>query len=259
MGPALATLIKILLFDVFPFLCRLIASILLLMALYAVGFPPTPDVNPMAISLFVLSIFFFLIPIAKKISLGKLLTFEKEVDKVKDEMSSFKAETRAFLSVYSNMITAISNTVSQTINVNLPGQAEAKEAKEDLDSSIEAPKEPSTLEDEVLKFINESGGDYNYALARLRMNLERSLRKALGKRTTTSNPINMEGKFLSARQLFKQFSVEYPKYENMHKPFDYVLKICNAAIHGQQVSEEYANEAIYMGIRMIEEINNLTE
>jgi len=250
---------KILMFDVFPFLCRLIASGLFLLAILAIGFPPKNELNPSAITLLVFAAFFFLLPIAKKMSIGKLLTYEKEVEKVKADVSEFKTETREFLGVYSNMITAISNTVNQTVNVHLPGQAEADKAKEDLESTIETPKESSTIEDEVYSFINQSGGDINFALARLRMELEKSLRDTLGKRTVTADPHAMKDKFMSARQLFRQFSVEYPKYKNMHSSFDYILKVCNAAIHGQQVSENYAHEAIYMGIKMLEEIKSVSE
>lgn len=215
--------------------------------------------NSSAITLLIFSTFFFLLPVAKKISLGKLLSFEREVEKVRSEVSEFKTETREFLGVYSNMITAISNTVNQTVNVHLPGQAEADQAKEDLNSTIDTPGESSSIEESVYSFINESGGDFNFALARLRMEIERALREALGKRTVTADPNNMKGKFFSARQLFKQFTDTYPKYKNMHSSFDYILKVCNAAIHGQQITEGYAHEAIYMGIKMLEEIRSVAE
>jgi hypothetical protein len=250
---------KIMFFDVFPFLCRLIASLLLLLALQAIGFPPANDLNPSAITLLVFSAFFFLLPIAKKMSLGKLLTYEKEVEKVKSDVSEFKTETREFLGVYSNMITAISNTVNQTVNVNLPGQAEAEQAKEDLDASIDTPEEYGTVEENVANFIAESGGDFNFALARLRMELEKRLRKALGRKTVSDDPLSKKGGFLSARQLFKKFTIENPKYKSMHSSFDYILKICNAAIHGQQVPESHAHEAIHMGIRILDEIRSASE
>ncbi|WP_156792269.1 hypothetical protein [Desulfotalea psychrophila] len=255
----LETIKKILFFDTFPFLCRLIATTLILLAFYSIGIPPEKDLNPSAIMLLVFSAFFFLLPIAKKMSIGRLLTYEKQVEKVKTEVSEFKTETREFLGIYSNMITAISNTVNQTVNVNLPGQAEAQQAKEDLDASIEKPEEASTIEKSVSTFIREADGDFNFALAKLRMEIEKSLREALRKRTITADPHAMKGTFLSARQLFRQFTIQYPKYENMRSSFDYILKVCNAAIHGQQVSERYAHEAIYMGTRMLKEIKSASE
>lgn len=123
---------KILFFDVFPLICRLVAVFFMLLAIYGIGIPPSGDIGSAQLTLLVLSVVFFLVPVAKKISLGQFFTFEREIEKVKEDVAEFKAETRQFLNVYSNMITAISNTVSQTVNVHLPGQAEAQEAKEEL-------------------------------------------------------------------------------------------------------------------------------
>lgn len=95
------TLKKVLFFDVFPFLCRLIGCCLLVIGLYGIGFPPKNDLGTTSGALLVLSLFFILLPVAKKISLGKLLTFEREIEKVKSEVTEFKGETREFLNVYS--------------------------------------------------------------------------------------------------------------------------------------------------------------
>ena len=254
---ALNILKKILFFDVFPFLCRLIAASLILLAFYAVGFPPEKELNPSAITLLVFSAFFFLLPIAKKMSIGKLLTYEKEVAKVKEEVGEFKSETREFLGIYSNMITAISNTVSQTVNVNLPGKEQVKEAKEELNSTLKENESPETIEDELEAYLNLSGNDVNFALARLRMELERALREILGRRTQTADPSAMKSKYLSARQLFRELVEQYPDYRGLHSSFDYILKVCNAAIHGQKISEGHAHEAIYMGLKMLNEFERV--
>jgi hypothetical protein len=62
---------KILFFDLFPFLCRLIASILLLLGFYSVGFPPVKDISSSSAFLLVLALFVLLLPIAKKLVLEK--------------------------------------------------------------------------------------------------------------------------------------------------------------------------------------------
>ncbi|EOC1853776.1 MULTISPECIES: hypothetical protein [Vibrio] len=248
---------KILLFDVFPFLCRLIGSGLLMLGLYGIGFPPKNEIGTTSAFLLVLSLFFILLPLAKKISLGKLLTFEKEIEKVKTDVTEFKGETREILNVYSNTITAISNTMNQTVNVHLPGREQVQEAKEDLKSTIQSDDTEASLEDELTEYIGTSGNDLNFALARLRMDLEKSMRTILGKRTLTADPTAMKSKFMSARQLFKELTVQYPQYKGMHSSYDYVLKICNAAIHGQQVSNGHAEEALYMGLQMLNEFNRV--
>jgi hypothetical protein len=254
------TLKKILLFDVLPFLCRLLSCVFLAASLYGIGFPPSSNINAGSLSFAVIGIFFLLVPVAKKISLGKLLSFEKEVEKVRTEVKDFRTETKEFLTVYSNMISAISNTVKQTVNVHYhPDKGETQKAKESLEEVATSPEEEKTIEKETLKFIESSGDDYNFALARVRMEIEKQLRDVLGKRTTTADPTQIKTGFLSARQLFSKFVERHPKYENMHYSLDYVLKVCNAAIHGQQVSEGHAHEAISMGLRIVEEIKAVAE
>ena len=248
---------RLLFFDVFPFLCRLLSAVFLVPALHAIGFPPKQEIGTLPLTLFVFSIFLLLLPIAKKISLGKLITFEREIEKVREDVTDFKAETREFLNVYSNMITAISNTVSQTVNVHLPGQAEAQQAKEELYSTI-GDAEPSSVQDEVDNYLALAGEDLNFALAKLRMDLERKLRELLDKRTSTLDPTSMMGRFMSARQLFKEFTEKYPNYKAMHSSFDYILKVCNAAIHGQQIFDGHGREALYMGVTMLRELNRIS-
>lgn len=248
---------KILLFDVFPFLCRLIGSGLLVVGLYGIGFPPKNEIGSTPAFLLVLSLFFILLPLAKKISLGKLLTFEKEIEKVKTDVTEFKSETREILNVYSNTITAISSTMNQTVNVHLPGREQVQEAKEELKSTIQSDSAESNLEDELSDYIRASGNDLNFALARLRMDLEKSMRSILGKRTSTADPTAMQSKFMSARQLFKELTNRYPNYQGMRSSYDYILKICNAVIHGQQVSNGHAEEALYMGLQMLKELERV--
>ncbi|MFD1700127.1 hypothetical protein ACFSB1_12375 [Halopseudomonas phragmitis] len=168
-------------------------------------------------------------------------------------MAEFKGETRQFLNVCSDMITAISNTVNQTVNVHFPGREQVQEAKEELNATLKNQESPEEVEDELEAYLNQSGNDPNFALARLRIELEKSLREILGKRTQTADPLSMKSKYMSARQLFREFVNQYPKCQGLHSSFDYILKVCNAAIHGQKISEGHAHEAIYMGIKMLKE------
>ncbi|MFD1700128.1 hypothetical protein ACFSB1_12380 [Halopseudomonas phragmitis] len=47
----------IFLFDIFPFLCRLVGVGLFLMGLYGIGFPPKEDIGTASLTLLVLAIF----------------------------------------------------------------------------------------------------------------------------------------------------------------------------------------------------------
>jgi len=90
------------------------------------------------------------------------------------------------------------------------------------------------------------------------MQLERELRRVLGKRTETLSPIDGV-KFQSAGALFREFTQKYPTYFQIGSSFDFVLKVCNAAIHGQLIPDKYAHEALYMGLRMLKELKTIEQ
>jgi hypothetical protein len=199
-----------------------------------------------------------MLPEAKKLKLGQLFEYEAKVKEIKEEVKQFKDETRATLTAYTSLISAISNTVNHTVNVNLPSRSETTQAKVDLDTTLTTTTKKSELEEKVRSFLASEGNDPNYALAKLRMQLEKELRRVLNKET--SNPLTPEHnvKFLSIRSLFLQFVSRFPNYQGIEGSFDYVLKICNAAIHGQFISEEYAYEALSMGFRMLDELKEIS-
>lgn len=148
--------------------------------------------------------------------------------------------------------------MSQTINVNLPGQEVVDRAKEDLQEALTKKTGDETLEREVAKFLASAGGDIHYALAKLRMQLERELRRILGKRSSTVvSPGGEATEFLSTRSLFNQFVQALPAYERFRGSLDYVLKVCNAAIHAQVVPEGHAQEALHMGLQMLSEFRSI--
>ena len=115
------------------------------------------------------------------------------------------------------------------------------------------------MDREIEDLLDAEGQDINFALAKLRMEMERKLRQILRRRTETEDPLRMRGRFLSARSLFREFARKYPKYERLYKSFDFVLKICNAAIHGQEISPGLAHEALYMGLRILDELKGVDD
>jgi hypothetical protein len=219
-----------------------------------VGFPPENELSTTSTTYLTISIFFFLLPFAKKLKLGKLLEFEAKVTEIKKEVKEFKEETRSILSMQNTLINTVSNTISQNINITLPGHGEIQDAKEELDRTIKEPTPQQQLEAEIAEYLASEGSDLNFALAKLRIDIERELRRILIKRLDTEDPTKMKGKYLSIRSLFREFTELYPQYIGMHSSFDYVLKICNAAVHGQKISQDYAHEAMQMGFKMLDEL-----
>jgi len=224
-----------------------------------VGFPPEKELTSSSATYLIISIFFFLLPLAKKLKLGKLLEYEAKVNGIKGEVKEFKEETRQILSMQNTLINTVSNTISQNINITLPGHGEIEEAKEELNSTIKEPIPQAQLEAEIDDFLASEGSDLNFALAKLRMDIEKELRRILAKRLDTADPTKMKGKFLSARSLFREFTKQLPKYSGMYSSFDYILKICNAAIHGQNISQGHAHETLQMGFKMLDELKKVDD
>ncbi|MBI5557697.1 MAG: hypothetical protein HY885_08675 [Deltaproteobacteria bacterium] len=243
--------------NVFPMLCYLLAAYFLYAFCLVVGVPPSKPLSATSGSYLALALFLFMLPESKKLKLGRLFEYEARVKEIKEEVKQFKDETRTTLAAYTNLVSAISNTVSQTINVNLPSRAEASQANEELDTTLKTKTAQTEIEEQIENFLVSEGNDLNYALAKLRMQLEKELRRILGKRLGTVSHIGEGTRFLSARSLFLQFIRQHPDYEGISSSFDYILKVCNAAIHGQYVSEGYAHEALTMGFRMLAELKNI--
>ena len=222
-----------------------------------VGFPPIKELNSTSTTYLVISIFFFLFPFAKSLKLGKLLEYEAKVSEVKNEVKEFKEETRQILSMQNTLINTVSNTVNQNIHISLPGRGEIEDAKEELDNTINDPTPQDKLEEEISNFVASEGLDLNFALAKLRMEIEKELRRILIKRIDTDDPTKMRGKYLSIKSLFNEFTKLYPKYAGMRGSIDYILKICNAAIHGQNISEVHSHEALHMGFTILDELRKV--
>jgi uncharacterized protein YoxC len=222
-----------------------------------VGFPPEKELNSTSITYLAISLFFFLIPLAKKLKLGKIIEYEAKVVEIKKEVKEFKEDTRHILSMQNTLINTVSNTISQSINITLPGYGEIEEAREELDSTIEEPTPQDELEAEIDEFLKSEGSDLNFALAKLRMNIEKELRRILIKKLDTKDPSKLKAGFLSPRSLFRELVEVMPQYSGMQSSFDYVLKICNAAVHGQNMPRSYSQEALKMGFKILDELKKV--
>jgi len=219
-----------------------------------VGFPPSEPLTPTSALYLALFVLFLLAPFVQRFRLGRLIEFETKVEEVRSDMKEVRNETREMISTVSAVATDISASVNQSVVLNFPSSEWARAAREEMSTAFGGAPEPERQEDEVREYMDLSASDPNYALARLRMDIERELRRILGKRLDTQDPPRMRGKFLTARSLFRTLVSMNPKYQQMRSSFDYVLEVCNAAIHGQRISEGVANEAIGMGLQMLREL-----
>ena len=238
----------------FSILCRAIAVYFAWVFHLHVGFPPTAPLTSTAIIYLFLVVFFLVLPFAQRLRLGRFIEFEAKVEQVQADVKEVRTETRELVSTISTVASAISASMNQNVVVNVPGLDEARAARAEM--SVVLPPSAEESEWDISELTGASDSDLHYVLARLRMDLERELRRILGKRTRFDEPGEMRGKFLSARSLFRQLGKSIERYKHMQSSFDYILEVCNAAIHGQRVPERVAHEAIDMGMRILGELKS---
>lgn len=224
-----------------------------------VGFPPTERLTGSAATLLGITIFLLVLPFAQRLKLGKLIEFEAKVEKVEAEVKEVRSETRELISSVSAVATAISASVNQSVVVNLPDAQQRQVARKEMSKGLTHPSAKDIQLDDIDDYLDADGSDIHYALARLRIDLEREMRRILGKRLAVQDPTKPRVKFLTVRSLFARLVSAKQRFRHMESSFDYVLKVCNAAIHGQRVSDGVAREAIGMGLRMLRELENEVE
>ena len=232
-----------------------------------VGFPPRCPLTSTAGIYLGLFVLFALLPFAQRLRFGKFIEFEAKVEQVRADVKEVRTETRELISTLSTMVNTISTSVTNKNELNILTREEwltgAETAKKDLSESLADTNSPESSEQErdinVIEYIEAGGSDVNYALAHLRMDLEGELRRILGEPSVASDdPFRRRGRatFLTARLLFRKLGLNKSRYTNMQRSFDYIMKACNEAIHGQQIPEPIAHQVIDMGLRILRELKD---
>lgn len=212
------------------------------------GFPPDRHLF-FGDTLYVgLWLFFLFLPFFNKIKIGSFLELEREVQRAKDELREFKSEVRNSMSVLSTNVNTIGGMTNQ-VTVNIPGLAELREARQLVDQK--APPATRQSAERVEERILLQSEDRTLALAKTRIDMERLLRKILGKRPSPAPGKSDSTKFAGINQLFELFLSQNEQYSYLRQPFRYVTQVCNAAIHAQRVSDEQAQEALALGAQLI--------
>lgn len=213
-----------------------------------VGFPPKLDISAGHVFFAALWLFFLFLPFFRRVKIGRFLELERELEQTKAELREFKSDVRNNLAVISTNINTIGN-LSNQVTVNVPGVADLAEIRTRLDQLTR----PGTQE-EAREIRNEvaaiDGEDQIMALARTRIKIESLLREIMGKQTVMPPDGRTTVKFMSLSQLTRMFFDRYPHHRNLEEPLQYVLRICNAAIHAQRVSQAQADEALEIGSRV---------
>lgn len=214
-----------------------------------VCFPPTEAINQTGFVYLIVFILFLLAPFAKKLKLGSVLEWEAKIKELKQDVKDSKEESRQLFNVLNTTINTISNTLTNNVNVYMPGYQERERAREDI-RYYDGRVNTNTI-DELVDYFWRGEDDLAMPLARVRIELERLLREILGRRTASIDLKSKSRKFYSAGSLFRMFLKEYPDYKHLGSSFNYVMRLCNAAIHGQALDEDQGFEALEMGAKII--------
>lgn len=214
---------------------------------HAEGFPAAPTLPAGTAALGVSGLFFLFLPFFKKIKIGKILELEREVEKAKEELREFKAEVRNSVNVLSTNVNSI-NGMTNRINFynNVPSVPQMEHEARVLDE-----KAPTAINaaQEVQRLLLQQDDDIVISLFKTRVEIERVLRKIVGK--STNLPPGKDVRMAGLPQLFEIFLVQNPNYKYLQNSLRYVNQVCSAAIHAQQVSEEQAREVLALGAKII--------
>lgn len=236
---------------VFFILCWLFGIVLINTALNNIDLNK-PNEIPIIFLVFLLSgIILLFFPFFKKIKVGSI-ELERELEKTKNELRDFKSEVRQLMSVISTNVNTIGN-LNNHINLYLPGSQEIKQEISTIKAKEgEKNAEVKEIEDELL--LPEENNIMS--LAKTRIRLEFLLRKILEKRLKVDS--KREIKFIPLHQLVREFIRLYPQYSYLEKSFELVTRVCNAAIHAQQITDSQTiKEVLVLGANIIAVLNDI--
>jgi hypothetical protein len=213
---------------------------------HAEGLPAAPTLPAGTAVLGASGLFFLFLPFFQKIKIGKVLELEREVERAKEELQEFKAEVRNSVNLLSTNVNSISGMTNRFNIYNVPSVPQMEKEARVLDEK--APRAVNAAQ-EVQHFLLEQDEDIVISLFKTRVEIERLLRKIVGK--STNLPPGKDVRMAGLPQLFAVFVAQNPNYAYLRNSLHYVNQVCSAAIHAQQVSEEQAREVLALGAKII--------
>ncbi len=209
------------------------------------GYPPKPELL-VGDALFVgLSLFFLFMPFFNKIKVGSWLELEQEVKEAKKEAFTAKEELREFKAEVRNTVSVLSsNNVSPQFNVYMTDLMRKQGEKVDAELNQQGREKAAEVTKEL-----QADDDVNFALAKVRIDIERLLRTILGRSFMIA--ASEKPRFLSINSMFDQLVQKQPSLAFLQEPMKSVLSVCNAAVHAQIIPPAQAAEALKLGAQII--------
>ena len=242
--------------NVFPVVSLVLAGYFFYCFSTAVGSPPTQTLDGSGALYLALAVLFFVLPEAQKFQFARVREYVAQLKEAKDEVQELKSEIRALMSAYNGLIFSVSNATNHLMSLNtLPNPQDVKDAKKALNAALGEETRQSQLTAEIDLFLTEEDSDFESALWDLRHVMEKELRRILRQELAANS--DGSSRFLSPSTLFDEFVKKHPNYGAMYSAFHYVLRICDAALHGREVPENLVQEAFQMGFRILGALKQL--
>ncbi|MDF2372517.1 MAG: hypothetical protein P1V21_17165 [Rhizobiaceae bacterium] len=195
-----------------------------------------------------MAIVLFLLPFAKSLSVSGLFSYQAKIEEIKKDVSEFKSETRDLINIQNALISNVTNSQTTHNVFNIPSWTDARSAEKELGETGRPSVTPERSE-KIELAISNGPAAINVELARTRMEIEAILRKKMGRRTSLGGKRDI--KYISLMGLWREFLKQNTDKANYDAAMRYVVDICNAAIHGQNVPQGHAIEALQMGEELI--------
>ncbi|WP_417769871.1 hypothetical protein [Stappia sp.] len=248
---------------VFFCICWLGSAYFFVMLHMVAGLPPKHILDDGVFVYVLLFAFFLLLPFAQTLEIGTFFKYSAKINELKSEVKDFKEETRSLIALQNSLITNVSQSVNHNVLVTVPSLAQGRAAEEQL-ATLEQDIAPDghTAQDQataIAAYVDSAGGSVDFALMRLRRELEMELRRVLDKELPfrKHSPTADRPRLLSLRSMWNMFIERYPHENNLEKAFIYTVDVCNAAVHGQNVPREVAEEALSLGFRVLDLLRNI--
>ena len=243
--------------NVFPVLSLVASGYFFYCFSVAVGLPPTQSIDSSSAAYLALAILFFVLPEVRKFQNTRLREYQEKVSEAREEIQELKSETRALMSAYNGLIFSVSNATNHLMSLNtVPNPQDVKDANKSLIAALGEETGHHQLAAEIDLFLNEEDSDFESALWDLRRVMEKELRRVMRHELAAANT-DGSPRFLSSSALFDEFVKKYPNYGPMYNAFHYVLRVCDAALHGRQVPENLVQEAFHIGFRILDALRQL--
>lgn len=213
------------------------------------SFPPKADLL-IGDAIFIgLTLFFLFLPFFNKIKVGSWLSLEREVKEAKQDAAAAKEELREFKN---EIRTTVSMVTTNTVNLTLAGAGELRRQGAKVAEKLD-PRGRERAEEVEQELHAES--DTSYALAKIRIDIERLLRLIVGKEMNVPVLSGSTPRFMPLTETFEILVQSDSSFAYLRDPMKKVLAVCNAAIHAQNVSADQANEALKLGAQIIAILN----